>query len=275
MTKEIEKTKPKMKTPISYYGGKQNLAATILKLIPEHTMYCEPFIGGAAIFFAKEKSAIEIINDTNKEMINFYKVVQQDYVSLEKEVQISLHARDLHRKARVIYDNPDMFSDLKRAWAVWVLANQSFASGLDKDWGYDKVKNTTSKKIANKRNSFTLDYAIRLQDVQLECTDALRIIASRDSEKAFFYCNPPYHNSNCGHYDGYSVQDFENLLTLLGELKGKFLLSSYPSPSLKAFTARFGWHTVTIEQTVSVANNHGKPGKKKYEVLTANYPISI
>lgn len=275
MTKEIEKTKPKMKTPISYYGGKQNLAATILKLIPEHTMYCEPFIGGAAIFFAKEKSSIEIINDTNKEMINFYKVVQQDYVSLEKEVQISLHARDLHRKARVIYDNPDMFSDLKRAWAVWVLANQSFASGLDKDWGYDKAKNTTSKKVMNKRNSFTLDYAIRLQDVQLECTDALRIIASRDSEKAFFYCDPPYHNSNCGHYDGYSLQDFENLLKLLSELKGKFLLSSYPSPILKEFTAKYGWHTATIEQTVSVANNHGKPGKKKYEVLTANYPITI
>lgn len=274
MTKEIEKTKTKMKTPISYYGGKQNLASIILKLIPQHEMYCEPFIGGAAIFFAKPKSKIEIINDTNKEMINFYKVVQTDFTSLEKEVMITLHSRDLHRKAKVIYANPDMFSDLKRAWAVWTLANQSFASGLDKDWGYDIVKNTSSKKIMNKRESFTFDYA-RLQDVQLECNDALRIISSRDNINAFFYCDPPYHNSNCGHYDGYSLEDFENLLRLLSGLKGKFLLSSYPSPLLKQYTKEFGWHTQSVEQTVSIANNHGKAGKPKTEMLTANYPISI
>lgn len=267
--------KIQMKPPISYYGGKQNLASTILKLIPAHELYCEPFIGGAAIFFAKEKSPVEVINDTNKEMMNFYRVVQQDYVSLEKEIEISLHSRDLHRKAKVIYANPDMFSELKRAWAVWILANQSFASGLDKDWGYDVKKNTTSKKIKNKRESFSLDYAVRLQDVQLECTDALRIIKSRDSATAFFYCDPPYHNSNCGHYDGYSVDDFENLLKLLSEIEGKFLLSSYPSPILKEYTKKFNWQSKSIEQTVSVANNHGKPGKAKTEMLTANYDLNI
>ncbi|MDR2951683.1 MAG: DNA adenine methylase, partial [Treponema sp.] len=42
-----------MKTPLSYYGGKQQLAKTILGLIPPHRVYCEPFLGGAAIFFAK------------------------------------------------------------------------------------------------------------------------------------------------------------------------------------------------------------------------------
>jgi site-specific DNA-adenine methylase len=58
-----------MKTPISYYGGKQKLASTILKLIPDHNLYCEPFLGGAAIFFAKEQSNVEVINDTNKEQL--------------------------------------------------------------------------------------------------------------------------------------------------------------------------------------------------------------
>ncbi len=267
--------KPTMKTPISYYGGKQKLAATIVKLIPEHNLYCEPFIGGAAVFFAKPPSNVEVINDTNKEMINFYRMVQTDFVSLEKEVQISLHSRDIHRRATVVYQNPDMFSELKRAWAVWVLAAQSFASGLDKDWGYDIKKPTTSKKVANKREGFTEDYAIRLQMVQIECTDALRIIRSRDTKDAFFYCDPPYYNSNCGHYDGYSLEDFEALLKLLSGIEGKFLLSSYPSPILKQYTKANGWHTQSIEQTISVANNHGKPGKAKTEVLTANYPISI
>lgn len=271
----MDEQKTTMKTPISYYGGKQKMAATIVKLIPDHELYCEPFIGGAAVYFAKPPSPVEVINDTNKEMINFYRVVKDDFVSLEKEIRISLHSRDLHRKANVIYNNPDMFSDIKRAWAVWVLSTQSFASGLDMSWGYDKKRGTTSKKIHNKRESFTEDYAIRLQQTQIECADALRIIASRDHEKAFFYCDPPYYNSDCGHYDGYSLDDFKALLNLLSQIKGRFLLSSYPSPILKELTKEHGWHTCEQTFTVSVANNSGKPGKPKTEVLTANYPISM
>jgi DNA adenine methylase len=43
-----------LRTPISYYGGKQRLAARILKLFPQHRTYVEPFLGGAALFLAKE-----------------------------------------------------------------------------------------------------------------------------------------------------------------------------------------------------------------------------
>lgn len=263
-----------MKTPITYYGGKQKLATIILNQIPQHKLYCEPFIGGAAIFFAKPPSQIEVINDVNSELVNFYKVVQNDFVSLEKEVQISLHSRDLFRKASVIYKNPDMFSEIKRAWAVWCLAAQGFAGILDGSWGYDVQKNTTTKKITNKRESFTLDYAVRLQNVQIECTDAIRIIRSRDQKDAFFYCDPPYYNSDCAHYDGYSLDDFEHLLKTLSKIKGKFLLSSYPSPILKEYTKAKGWHTKEIKQGVSVANNNSQKGQKmKTEVLTANYPL--
>lgn len=192
--------KPTLKTPISYYGGKQKLCRKILGLIPEHTLYCEPFVGGGAIFFAKPKSEVEVINDTNGELINFYRVVQRDFVSLEKEIHISLHSRDMHRKASVIYNNPDMFSEIKRAWAVWVLAHMSFSSMLDGSFGYDKAKGTTSKKISNAREAFSEELAIRMQLTQIECTDALRIIESRDTPDAFHYCDPPYFNSDCGHY---------------------------------------------------------------------------
>lgn len=181
-----------LKTPLSYYGGKQKLAAKIISVIPDdHILYGEPFIGGGAVFFQKEPSQIEVLNDTNKELINFYKVVQNDFYALEKHIKITLHSRDLHRKAAVIYNNPDMFDEVKRAWAVWVLSSQSFSAALDNSWGYDRGDNTTTKKITNKRNSFTEDIAIRLQNVQLECTDALRIISSRDAAKSFFYCDPP------------------------------------------------------------------------------------
>ena len=261
-----------LKTPLSYYGGKQKLCGIIISLIPTHTLYCEPFLGGAAVFFAKQPSVVEVINDTNKELMNFYRVVQSDFTSLEKEIRISLHARDLHRKATVIYNNPDMFSELKRAWAVWILSSQSFASKLDGPWGYDRSGNSTSKKITNKRDSFSEDYAIRLQNVQLECADALYIIRTRDSVNSFFYCDPPYYNSDCWHYDGYCLEDFEALLKTLERLQGKFLLSSYNSDILGHYTATNGWHRKVYEQGVTVNTKSGYQ-KKKWEVLTANYPI--
>ena len=189
-------------------------------------------------------------------------------------VRISLHSRSLHNDANVVYNNPHMFTRIKRAWAVWVLASQSFSSMLGGSFGYDKIKGTTSKKITKKRDEFTFDYSIRIQNVQIENTDALRIIRSRDYEKAFHYCDPPYYNSDCGHYDGYTIEDFEMLLKTLSDIKGKFLLSSYPSEILVNYTKKFGWNSIRLAQSVSVANGTGKPGKKKIEVLTANYDLS-
>ena len=43
----------RMRTPISYYGGKQRMASKIVALMPPHTVYVEPFFGGGAVFFAK------------------------------------------------------------------------------------------------------------------------------------------------------------------------------------------------------------------------------
>jgi len=257
------------KTPVTYYGGKQLMARHILPNIPEHKVYIETFCGGAAIFFAKEKSELEVLNDTNRELINFYEVVKNDFVDLEKEIRISLHSRDLHRKAWVIYQNPDMFTKLKRAWAVWVLSSQGFAGKLSSSFGKDKTSSKTAKVIANKRTAFTEELAIRLQEVTLESRDAIKLIESSDFDKAFFYCDPPYYNSNCGHYDGYTIEDFEMLLKTLSRIKGKFLLSSYPSELLTKYSKEFGWHTLNIEQKISVSTT----GKRKVEVLTANYPL--
>ncbi len=263
-----------LKTPISYYGGKQNLVSTIIPLFPNHQTYVEPFVGGGAIFWAKRPSEVEVINDYNRELINFYEVCKNEFVELEKMVRISLHSRSLHTDASVMYNNPHLFSRIQRAWAVWVLSSQSFSAMLDGTWGYDVIKGTTSKKINNRRESFTEEYAIRLQNVQIENTDALRIIRSRDYEGAFHYCDPPYFNSDCGHYDGYSIDDFEALLRTLEVCKGKFLMSSYPSEILSSYTLKSGWNTMKVVQSVSVANGTGGAGKKKVEVLTANYDLS-
>ncbi|NDD53192.1 DNA adenine methylase [bacterium] len=264
-----------MKPPITYYGGKQKLVSVLLPMFPVHTLYAEPFAGGAAVLFAKERSGVEVINDTNAELINFYKVMQRDFVSLQSEVQITLHSRRQHKDASIVYNNSHLFNELKRAWAVWVLAQESFASMIDGSWGYDKAKSTTSKKIANKVREFTHDYAIRLQNVQIECADAVYIIKSRDCADAFFYVDPPYFNAHMGHYGGYTEADFERLLQALAGIKGKFLLSSYPSDVLERYRNEYGWGQKSVEQYVSVNNVSGRRGKPKVEVMTYNYDLPI
>ena len=57
-----------MKTPISYYGGKQTLLKHILPLIPKHKLYTEAFCGGAAVLFAKRPADGEVINDISMDM---------------------------------------------------------------------------------------------------------------------------------------------------------------------------------------------------------------
>lgn len=262
-----------LKTPLTYYGGKQKMLPYLLEKKPKsYNLYNEPFCGGAAFFFALPPAEIEVLNDTNKELINFYRVVQTRYVELEKFISVTLHSRSLHRDAHVIYNHSHLFDEVKRAWAVWVLSCQSFSAKLDGNWGYDKTENRTSILVQSRKERFTHELAQRLQNVQIECCDALYVIQSRDNVNAFHYVDPPYIGSDCGHYDGYTEDDYEKLLKVLSDVKGKFLLSSYPSALLMKYAKQNEWHMWSIEQKVSVNAKSGYL-KRKVEVLTANYPL--
>ena len=261
-----------MKTPITYYGGKLSLLPKILPLIPKHDLYCEPFIGGAAVFFAKQKAKVEVINDINGEVVNFYQVLQNDFNALQKEIKTTLHSRDLHRRAQVIYSNPDMFDCIKRAWAVWVLANMSFNNALDT--GFTRsTDGKFSRRVASNRDQFSDELAERISGVQIECRDALKVIEMNDAPESFFYVDPPYVGACQGHYDGYTQEDFNALLELLGNIKGKFLLSSYRNEVLTQAVKLHGWHQIEIKVNSNPMGND--KSRTKVEVLTANYPISV
>lgn len=260
-----------IKTPISYYGGKQMMVKEIVPRFPDHLVYTEPFFGGGAIFFAKQPAKIEVINDLNSEVINFYQVLQNNYDALDKLIQSTLHSRKQHQQALIMYQNPELFDDVKRAWAFWILCNEGFACQIGGSWGYDKSSNSIAKKVHNAKARFKAGiYKERLELTQIECTDAIKVIESRDRPEAFHYCDPPYYNSNCGHYEGYTLQDYERLLTTLQNVKGKFMLSSNPSEVLNEFVKRNGWYQIEFKKPVAVSH---KAVKNKIEVLTANYPI--
>ena len=258
------------KTPITYYGGKQRLVTLILSLIPKHKLYCEPFVGGAAVFFAKEPSEMEVINDLNGEVVNFYQVCKTDFSKLEKLVQSTPHSRQVHRETQEILKNADKFDPVKRAWAFWVQTNMSFSSRIFGGYAYERHSNGTLKRFVNKKLAFTKDLQQRLDMVDIESNDALQVIKSRDGADSFFYCDPPYFNSDMGHYKGYTEKDFTQLLETLSEVEGKFLLSSYPSDVLDGFTKKHKWHTITKQSGVAVTK---QTNKIKIEVLTANYPM--
>ncbi len=257
------------KTPISYYGGKQLMVTTILPLIPPHKIYTEAFFGGAAIFFAKQPSEVEVVNDLNGALITFYQVLVSDFAILRKLIIETPASRKIHREAAFVLKYQEHHDKVKIAWALWVQTNMSYSSSIGKGYAYD-LSGSTTRKIDNKRIAFTNGLKKRLDRVDIECNDALKVIQSRDTSDTFHYIDPPYFNSNCGHYEGYTFEDFEQLLILLTTLKGKFLLSSYDSDLLKMFVEKYGWHQQKITKRVAVTKN---TDKMKTEVLTANYVI--
>jgi len=264
-------TKIHLKTPISYYGGKQQMLKMILPLIPSHKIYTEAFFGGGALFFAKEPSEVEIINDLNSEVTNFYKVLKTHPKELHQRIEQTLHSRREYQDAMVIYENPHLFNEIERASAFYILTNQGWGSKIG-SWGYSVQDNKSSLKYFNKKNQLTDTYSDRLNLVQIENNDAIKVIKSRDTTDTFHYLDPPYLNCNQGHYSGYKLSDFESLLKALTTLKGKFLMSSYPEDILNKYIEDNGWYRVSIVMSKSISN---KIGAKKVEVLTANYPIKI
>ena len=260
------------KTPISYYGGKINMISTILPLIPKHKIYTEAFFGGGAIFFAKEKVEAETINDINNMVVNFYEVIQTDFDNLKEKVEATLFSRTTYTVAWSIYRMPHLFNRLQQAWAFYVATNMGFSCKIG-SWGYDKYGKRV-RAFWNKKMIFDEAITKRLERTQIESNDACTVIKSRDAIDAFHYVDPPYYNSNMGHYSNYSKADYIRLLETLSNIKGKFLLSSYPSDILDEHITKNTWYTKTITKVLSASKGiTGQKRKTKVEVLTANYPI--
>lgn len=262
-------TKSRMKTPIAYYGGKLNMVKRILPRIPEHKIYVEPFFGGGAVFFAKEPSKIEVINDKFDLAIGFFQTAKRNFPALKKRIEETLHAEQCKNLAQKVLTDSNL-DDVSSAWAFWVLTNMTFAHKFNGGFafGKDSIADTTAARI----DAFTNDISQRLRHVQIFCRDALDVIRRFDSEETFFYLDPPYVNSDCGHYNkGKDI--YYDLLNLLPELRGKWLLSSYPTPELDRLRNQPGICGENIVKSLAVSAKN--TGKVKTETLTWNYELSM
>jgi len=265
----MQQTKANLKTPICYYGGKQTMLKHLLPLIPEHRIYTETFAGGAALLFAKNKAEVEVINDLNSELINFYCAATMYYSDLKKEIDKTLHARGIYDHAMYVYSNPTFFDPVQRAWALWCLTKVTYSAKLDGTFGFDKAKRTMTKKLDNAKDAFTQVLCDRLEKVTIERDNALKVITRFDTEDSFHFLDPPYINSDCGHYSGmFTHMDLISLLDIMVSLKGKFMLTMYPHEDIDVYAQKHGWTIKVVERTISSSKT---TRKKKQEWIVMNY----
>lgn len=254
-----------MKTPVKYWGGKQQLADKIIAIISEHHCYTEVFFGGGAVFFKKPISKVEIINDINDNMVNFYKTIKRNFNSLHEELDTTLYSEFQYQEAKQLWKEGG--DKVLRAWAVFVLSHQSFSGNLGNSWAFSDTANL-AKKLDNTKKMFDERYVKRLEHVQIFCRDAINVLENTDSIDTFHFIDPPYFNSNMGHYDGYTKENFKELLNWLSIAKGKFILTTYPSEILSEYTKANNWHTINNVMHLSAST---KAGANKTEVFTMNY----
>lgn len=223
-----------MKPVISYYGGKQRLASKIIPYIPKHTVYCEPFCGGASILFMKPCPKVtntscyrEVINDTNGNLINFYKQLRDNGEALSEKIKLTLCSEEEHKLSKC-FDNID---DIERARRYYVNIQQSFSNQLNCGWRRSVFGRNHAAVWKNKISKIE-EYIDRMADVNISNTDALKCILQWDSPQTFFYIDPPYPGANQGHYNGYKQSNFDTLVGVLKSIKGSFILSCYAQSDL-------------------------------------------
>ena len=264
----------RQKPPLSYYGGKQNMLKHILPMIPHHEIYVEPFAGGAAVFFAKKPCKVEVLNDTNDRLITFYRVLKTKFDELNTMIQGTLHSESDYYRAKDIYQNQGNYTDVEIAWAVWVQCNMSFGNKIEGGFAFNDGRKKrawiTKGQFYKKERMDNLN--LELSHTYFFSRSFFELPELYNNPEAFYYIDPPYLNSECGHYGGWTEEDEKSLMKWIEKINGKFLLSGYPNKIRDSFIDKNGWNYKEIEQTLSVSGKDNK-GKKKIETLIWNYEI--
>lgn len=230
MKTEIEPMPP----PFSYCGGKQRIASKIISHIPRHTVYAEPFCGGATLLFRKPYPKItnndhyrEYINDIDERLINFFRVLRgKDSAELIKRLELTLYSESEYKLSKEILKNMNDYDNVNKAWAFFVNINQSFCRQLFRGWGRSIYKTNVGKLWVNKVE-YLVNYIERMRDVHISNNDAVEFIKQIDAPQVFFYLDPPYPETDQGHYKGYSSESFQKLVDVLENIKGSMILSCY------------------------------------------------
>ncbi len=239
---------------IPWIGGKRRLAKQILPMLPPHICYCEPFTGGGAIFFLKEESKSEIINDINSDLVNLYRVVQHHLEEFYKQFKWALVSREIYKW---LQDTPGQtLTDIQRAAKFYYLQKLAFGGKVS---GQTFGTSATSPPRLNLlRIEEDLSAAhLRLSRVTIEHLDWQKCIHKYDRDHTVFYLDPPYWQT-VGYGVSFPIEEYQAMADLMRSIKGKAILSINDHPDIRRIFKGLKAKQVELPYTVGGAHNKKK-----------------
>jgi DNA adenine methylase len=248
--------------PLSYIGGKHALAKRIIAMLPAHITYVEAFAGGAQVLFHKEPSKVEVLNDLDGEVVNFYRVCQAHYGELIRYLRFTLVSRQWF--AILQKTPPASLTDMQRAARYFYLQKSAYG-GLVRKQSYAihvvQRPNFSTARIA----SVIRGCHDRLQRVQIESLPYEEILTRYDRPTTLFYLDPPYWGRTLYRHN-FTSHDFEALEERLRSLRGKFVLSLNDVPQVRKLFHRFHIKDIQLAYTAQ-----RRSGNRYREVLITNF----
>lgn len=259
----IKPTKP----AAPYLGGKRLLAKTIVPLIDglKHQTYAEPFVGMGGIFLRRTvPRRSEVVNDYNREVANFFRVLQRHYVAFLEMLKFQITSRTEFE--RLCATRSETLTDLELAGRFLYLQRSAFG-GKVSGRSFGVTPGSSGRFDITKLGPILEELHTRLSGVVIECLCYDDFIKRYDRAATLFYIDPPYFHGENDYGKGmFSRADYAKLATLLGKIKGKFLLSiNDVQPIRKAFST-FKMVEVSTKYTVS-----GKGSMDAKELLISNF----
>lgn len=252
-------------SPLCWIGGKSRLASEVIKRIPDHETYVEPFAGAAWVFFRKAPSRFEVLNDVNGDLVVFYRVLQYHLEEFCKQFKWCLSSRewwdDWTRQIEA-----GGLTDIQRAARFYYVQRLGFGGRVDRrTFGAGPGQRPRVNLL---RLEEALSEAhLRLANATIENLSWEKFIPRYDRPGTFFYLDPPYWGVEGFYGEGlFSREDFERLAELLGGLKGKFLLSLNDVPEVRRIFAAFD-----VEEVQTSYSATRQAPIKAREVLIRNY----
>jgi len=259
-----------VKSPLAYAGGTHFLYSKVLRLIPEHEVYVEPFGGSAKILFAKKPAVSEVYNDINGDLVNFFRVLRDEEKckKLYNLLLLTPYSREEFEDAKKMDEAID---DVERARRFFVLSRQSYIGSL-KDWS---TSNSVLSTYFTAISGLPIFHA-RLRNVKIEHGDFETVIRRYDSEKTFFFVDPPYVGTSESYtHLKFSLDDHRRLVRVLKEIRGKAMLLGYDNEIYKDLEEN-GWAKLSFPITVNTLYKQNRAGGRNYmreECIWLNYEV--
>ena len=262
--------------PIPYFGSKQRLAGRLVELFPPHEHYVEPFGGSLSVLLAKAPSRMETVNDLDRHVMTFWRVLRDRPDDLARVCALTPHSRAEYAASRDF----DVDDDLEHARRVWVQLAQGRAGHLMRT-GWRQYVDPAGSSIG--MPGYLAAYvdriapaAARLAHVSLECMPALDIIDRYGTAAdVLLYLDPPYLGNTRGTTSAYRHEmrheaEHVELAEHLHAARAASVLSGYPSPLYDHLYA--DWHRTDLASWTGQGNKGPFDGART-EVLWSNVPL--